>query len=36
MPLRTKKTKGLHENAFIMAAKLDRLASGVGAVRQEG
>ena len=27
--LRTKKIKGLHENDFIMAAKLDRLASGV-------
>jgi len=26
--LRTKKIKGLHENDFIMAAKLDRLASG--------
>ncbi len=25
---RTKKIKGLHENDFIMAAKLDRLASG--------
>lgn len=34
--LRTKKIKGLHENDFIMAAKLDRIASGVGAVRQEG
>ena len=28
--LRTKKIKGLHENDFIMAAKLDRLASGGG------
>jgi 4a-hydroxytetrahydrobiopterin dehydratase len=26
--LRTKKIKGLHENDFIMAAKIDRLASG--------
>jgi 4a-hydroxytetrahydrobiopterin dehydratase len=34
--LRTKKIKGLHENDFIMAAKLDRLAGGAGAVRQEG
>jgi 4a-hydroxytetrahydrobiopterin dehydratase len=34
--LRTKKIKGLHENDFIMAAKLDRIASGAGAVRQEG
>jgi 4a-hydroxytetrahydrobiopterin dehydratase len=34
--LRTKKIKGLHENDFIMAAKLDRIASGVGAVRPEG
>ena len=34
--LRTTKIKGLHENDFIMAAKLDRIASGVGAVRQEG
>jgi 4a-hydroxytetrahydrobiopterin dehydratase len=37
--LRTKKIKGLHENDFIMAAKLDRLASGgaaEGASRQEG
>ena len=25
--LRTKKIKGLHENDFIMAAKIDRLAS---------
>ena len=29
--LRTKKIKGLHENDFIMAAKLDRLASPVKA-----
>ena len=36
---RTKKIKGLHENDFIMAAKLDRLASGAAteaAARQEG
>ena len=26
--LRTKKIKGLHENDFVMAAKLDRLADG--------
>jgi 4a-hydroxytetrahydrobiopterin dehydratase len=25
--LRTKKIKGLHENDFIMATKLDRIAS---------
>jgi 4a-hydroxytetrahydrobiopterin dehydratase len=29
--LRTKKIKGLHENDFIMAAKLDRLATPVEA-----
>jgi 4a-hydroxytetrahydrobiopterin dehydratase len=29
--LRTKKIKGLHENDFIMAAKLDRIASGMSA-----
>ena len=34
--LRTKKIKGLHENDVIIAAKLDRIASGAGAVRQEG
>jgi 4a-hydroxytetrahydrobiopterin dehydratase len=28
--LRTKKIKGLHENDFIMAAKLDRLAAEQG------
>src|SRR5260370_35131493 len=28
--LRTKKIKGLHENDFIMAAKIDRLARGTG------
>ena len=27
--LRTKKIKGLHENDFIMAVKLDRLASNI-------
>jgi 4a-hydroxytetrahydrobiopterin dehydratase len=38
--LRTKKIKGLHENDFIMAAKLDRFASGsteaAAAAPQEG
>jgi 4a-hydroxytetrahydrobiopterin dehydratase len=36
--LRTKKIKGLHENDFIMAAKLDRLADDhlPTAARQEG
>jgi 4a-hydroxytetrahydrobiopterin dehydratase len=29
--LRTKKIKGLHENDFIMAAKLDRIAASVPA-----
>ena len=29
--LRTKKIKGLHENDFIMAAKLDRIAAGPAA-----
>jgi 4a-hydroxytetrahydrobiopterin dehydratase len=29
--LRTKKIKGLHENDFIMAAKIDRLAQAAGA-----
>jgi 4a-hydroxytetrahydrobiopterin dehydratase len=33
--LRTKKIKGLHENDFIMAAKLDRIANGAQAGRQE-
>jgi pterin-4a-carbinolamine dehydratase len=33
--LRTKKIKGLHENDFIMAAKLDRIASGTGAAGQQ-
>lgn len=28
--LRTKKIKGLHENDFIMAAKLDRIAAAPG------
>jgi 4a-hydroxytetrahydrobiopterin dehydratase len=27
--LRTKKIKGLHENDFIMAAKLDHIAAGL-------
>lgn len=31
--LRTKKIKGLHENDFIMAAKLDRIGSETGAVQ---
>lgn len=30
--LRTKKIKGLHENDFIMAAKLDRIAAASAAV----
>ena len=30
------RTKGLHENDFIMAAKLDRIAGELGAARQEG
>lgn len=30
--LRTKKIKGLHENDFIMAAKLDRIAAAVPTV----
>jgi 4a-hydroxytetrahydrobiopterin dehydratase len=34
--LRTKKIKGLHENDFIIAAKLDRVAGELGAVHQEG
>ncbi len=33
--LRTKKIKGLHENDFIMAARLDRIASGTRTARQE-
>jgi len=28
--LQTKKIKGLHENDFIMAAKIDKLAAGTG------
>jgi len=28
--LRTKKIKGLHENDFIMAAKIDRLGADAG------
>jgi 4a-hydroxytetrahydrobiopterin dehydratase len=31
--LQTKKIKGLHENDFIMAAKLDQLASSTGTKR---
>jgi 4a-hydroxytetrahydrobiopterin dehydratase len=31
--LQTKKIKGLHENDFIMAAKLDQLASSIGTKR---
>jgi 4a-hydroxytetrahydrobiopterin dehydratase len=31
--LRTKKIKGLHENDFIMAAKIDRLVAGEGGPR---
>ena len=35
--LQTKKIKGLHENDFIMAAKLDRIAEGpAGAARPRG
>ena len=34
--LRTKKLKGLHENDFIMAAKLDRVAAQAGETRQGG
>jgi 4a-hydroxytetrahydrobiopterin dehydratase len=34
--LRTKKIKGLHENDFIMAVKLDRIAGQLGTARQEG
>ena len=36
--LRTKKIKGLHENDFIMAAKLDRRAEGAAGPqpRREG
>ena len=30
LSLRTKKIKGLHENDFIMAAKIDRLAGAAG------
>lgn len=33
--LRTKKIKGLHENDFIVATKLDRIASDAGQTRQE-
>jgi 4a-hydroxytetrahydrobiopterin dehydratase len=34
--LRTKKIKGLHENDFIMAAKLDRIAGEPGTARPPG
>ena len=34
--LRTKKIKGLHENDFIMAAKLDRLAGPAAAEQASG
>jgi 4a-hydroxytetrahydrobiopterin dehydratase len=34
--LRTKKIKGLHQNDFIMAAKLDRLARASGAQDPRG
>jgi 4a-hydroxytetrahydrobiopterin dehydratase len=34
--LRTKKIKGLHQNDFIMAAKLDRLARASGAQDTSG
>ena len=33
--LRTKKIKGLHENDFIMAAKLDRLAGKIAAADRQ-
>ena len=32
--LQTKKIKGLHENDFIMAAKLDRMADALGSAGQ--
>ena len=34
--LRTKKIKGLHQNDFIMAAKIDRLARASGAQDPQG
>jgi 4a-hydroxytetrahydrobiopterin dehydratase len=34
--LRTKKIKGLHENDFIMAAKLDRIAGDLGMAGSPG
>ena len=34
--LRTKKIRGLHENDFIMAAKIDRLAMAAGAQDNRG
>src|ERR687886_458869 len=34
--LRTKKIKGVHENDFIMAAKLDAIAGELGAACRQG
>jgi 4a-hydroxytetrahydrobiopterin dehydratase len=34
--LRTKKIKGLHENDFIMAVKLDHIADAAHAMHEEG
>jgi 4a-hydroxytetrahydrobiopterin dehydratase len=34
--LRTKKIKGLHQNDFIIAVKLDRIAEELEATRQQG
>jgi 4a-hydroxytetrahydrobiopterin dehydratase len=34
--LRTKKIKGSHENDFIMAAKLDRIANTAHTMRRDG
>ena len=34
--LRTKKIRGLHENDFIMAVKLDRLAGEISAADKQG
>lgn len=33
--LRTKKIKGLHENDFIMAVKLDRIAAGLARAAED-
>jgi 4a-hydroxytetrahydrobiopterin dehydratase len=33
--LRTKKIKGLHENDFIMAVKLDRIAAGMAKAAED-